>query len=102
MAVFVLIREETGTPLAALRQTSIRYFKSFASETTIKFWLPADMEATLTVWETTGKLLVRQTGVFTQGDNTMMLETAGLGAGQLLFYRLETPLAAMTRQMVRI
>ena len=83
----------------------------FVNKTAIGFHLPARQdsagepeatEATLTVYDETGRLVYAQTGQFSQGYNTFQLERALLNASGLLIYKLETPEHSATRKMLQI
>ena len=74
----------------------------FVNKTTIGFHLPEATEATLTVYDETGRLLYAQTGQFNKGYNSFPLERALLNASGLLIYKLETPDNTASRKMLQV
>lgn len=74
----------------------------FSDQTEIGFYLPSELPATITIWETTGKLLFRTQAVFSAGENSMLLDASDLGASGVLICQLETPLGIETKLMLRI
>ncbi len=74
----------------------------FVNKTTIGFHLPEATEATLTVYDETGRLIYAQTGQFSKGYNSFPLERALLNASGLLIYKLETPENTASRKMLQV
>ncbi len=74
----------------------------FSDETTIVFCLPEKMEATLSVFDETGRQLIRQTGVFEKGENQMLLRGDDLGATGILILKLETSVGNAVQRLVRL
>jgi hypothetical protein len=73
----------------------------FANKTVIGFHLPEAAEATLTVWDETGRLLFRQKGQFAKGRNAVPVDRALLGTTGLMWYTLETATDKATLKMVQ-
>jgi hypothetical protein len=72
----------------------------FADKTFIGFYLPDAMEATLTVYDETGRLLHRQKGAFPKGDNRFRLDRLLVPAFGLLYYKVETETGSATKKMM--
>ena len=66
------------------------------------FWLPESSQATLRVYDETGKVLVVKTGAYNKGYNAIELTKTELGVSGVLYYRLETPTHSATKKMVVI
>ncbi len=72
----------------------------FSGSTLIKFTLPEPMTATISVLDTNGKILFKQTGTFESGLNEVEFkETQHLSSG-MYFYRLQTSTEVLTKTMV--
>jgi len=74
----------------------------FIDKTTIGFHLPEDIEATLKVYDETGRLLLVQQDDFPQGNNAFVLDRALLPIGGVLYYTLETSTDKATRKMIQM
>ncbi|MEE9373491.1 MAG: cohesin domain-containing protein [Saprospiraceae bacterium] len=74
----------------------------FAQSTTIGFMLAKDAEATINIFDVTGKLVKGYTGSFTKGLNTISIDKSDLGASGVLYYTLDTKEFTSTRRMVLI
>ncbi len=74
----------------------------FRQETTIGFVLPEAMQATLTVYDVTGRVLRSFTGDYAKGYQTVELHKSNLGGHSILYYRLETRDFSATRKMILI
>jgi hypothetical protein len=72
----------------------------FVNKTTVGFHLPEETEATLSVYDESGRLLYSQTGNFAKGYNAVMLDRSALKANGLLYYKLETARETATRKMI--
>ncbi len=72
----------------------------FTNRTFIDFNLPTASAATLTVFDETGRELVRQQGEFAKGVHTFAVDRATLPASGILFYQVATPTANAVRKMV--
>ncbi|MFZ1497582.1 MAG: T9SS type A sorting domain-containing protein, partial [Saprospiraceae bacterium] len=74
----------------------------FKAETTIGFTLPAAGEATMKVYDATGKLLKQVTGDYAKGYNEVKLKRADLSATGLMYYTLESANNTATKRMVLV
>jgi len=74
----------------------------FIDKTTIGFHLPEDIEATLKVFDETGRLLLFQQDDFPKGNNAFVLDRALLPIGGVLYYTLETSTDKATRKMIQM
>jgi len=74
----------------------------FAGSTVIGFNLPESAEATLTVYDVTGKVLRIVEGDYAKGYNEVTLKRSNLAATGLLYYTLETDNYSATKKMVII
>ncbi|MDO8367928.1 MAG: HYR domain-containing protein [Saprospiraceae bacterium] len=73
----------------------------FVNRTFIGFFLPEADEATLSVYDETGRLVYQQKGQFAKGDNTIALDRALLNSTGMLFYKLETSTDSATKKMIQ-
>ena len=75
----------------------------FVNSTLIGFHLPEVAQATLTVFDVTGKLVHTQKGDFAQGYNTIVLDGQLFPSKEagLLYYKLETATNTATRKMIQ-
>jgi hypothetical protein len=73
----------------------------FVNKTLIGFHLPEAAEATLTVFDETGRLLFSQKGQFAKGRNAISVDRALLSASGLMYYRLETATDSDTKKMIQ-
>ncbi len=72
-------------------------------QTQIGFHLPYDGDATLTIFDETGRELYRQSGDFAKGYNTFRLEQRVLNASAgTLHYRVESGANSATRTMIQM
>ncbi|HHM20998.1 MAG TPA: T9SS type A sorting domain-containing protein [Bacteroidetes bacterium] len=74
----------------------------FKESTIIGFHLPEAGQATLTVYDLSGKILLTVTDVFSKGYNEITIGNNQLGSAGVLFYQLETQGHTATRRMIRI
>ncbi len=72
----------------------------FQVETNIGFVLPSAMEATITVYDVTGRLIRSVEGDFTKGYNQVQFRNTDLGVSGILYYRLNAGEFTATRKMV--
>lgn len=73
----------------------------FAESTAISFVLPKDEQATLSIYDVTGKLLKQYSASFTQGMNTVHMKKSDLRVSSgVLLYTLETDTYSATREMI--
>jgi len=73
----------------------------FVNKTSIGFYLPEAGEATLSVFEETGRMVYQQKGQFVKGENTVLLERALLNTSGVLYYKLETATDSATKKMIQ-
>ncbi|MCS6930444.1 MAG: T9SS type A sorting domain-containing protein, partial [Saprospiraceae bacterium] len=63
--------------------------------------LPEATEATLTVYDETGRVLYTQRGRFGKGYNAVTLDRAVLNTTGVLYYELKTSKESATRKMIQ-
>jgi hypothetical protein len=69
--------------------------------TQIGFYLPEASEATLTVYDETGRMLFGQTGDFGKGHNAFTLDKALMNTTGMLYYKVETPTDSAVKKMIQ-
>ena len=74
----------------------------FSGETTITFVLPQNGEATLTVFDVTGKVAYSSTQTYTTGLHTVTLNSDDLGSEGVWFYRLNSGDFSSTKKLTVI
>ena len=74
----------------------------FVSKTSIGFYLPNAAEATLSVYDETGRTVYSQKGQFAKGENSIILDRALLNNTGLLYYKLETATDSATKKMIQL
>ena len=74
----------------------------FDLSTTIGFKLPNDMEAAITVFDVTGKLLYTQAGSYLKGYNEISLLKNQLTSSGVLYYQIEAGEFIETKKMIII
>jgi hypothetical protein len=72
----------------------------FAKSTDITFNLPEATEATLRVFDASGRSLYVQSNQYSAGTHTISLDKSVLNASGLLYYKLETATHQATRKMI--
>jgi hypothetical protein len=73
----------------------------FVNRTLVGFFLPEAAEATLSVFDESGRVVYQQKGQFVQGENTITLDRALINTTGVLYYRLETPTDSATKKMIQ-
>ena len=73
----------------------------FVNKTVIGFHLPEAAEATLSVFDESGRMLFTQKGQFTKGYNAISVDRALLNTTGLMYYKLETANDAATKKMIQ-
>jgi len=73
----------------------------FVNKTVIGFHLPEAAEATLSVYDESGRMLFTQKGQFTKGYNAISVDRALLNTTGLMYYKLETATDAATKKMIQ-
>lgn len=71
----------------------------FRDRTLIGFQLPEGCDATLSIFDETGRLLHTQTATYSPGYHAVSIEKSRLGSG-VFYYKLDTPTESATRKMV--
>ncbi len=71
------------------------------SKTQIGFHLPEATEATLTIFDETGRVLFTQRGQYGKGYNAVTLDRAVLNTTGVLYYELKTSKDSATRKMIQ-
>jgi len=74
----------------------------FGSETTISFNLPEAMDATLTIYDVSGRVLKQVIRNYAAGYNEELVERNELGATGILYYQLETATETATKKMILV
>jgi hypothetical protein len=74
----------------------------FSQTTSIGFVLPVDTDATISVYDVTGKLVKAYSGSFTKGLNNITVDKADLNTTGVLYYTLDTKEFTSTKRMVLI
>ncbi len=74
----------------------------FAEETSIGFVLPSSMEATITVYDVTGRIIRSIEGDFQKGYNQVQFRKTDLGVSGILYYRLNAGTYTAARKMILI
>jgi hypothetical protein len=70
------------------------------NRTQIGFHLPEAAEATLTVYDETGRLLYTQTGDFAKGYNAFAVDRALVSGSGALFYKVATGMDSEIKTMI--
>jgi hypothetical protein len=73
----------------------------FVSKTLIGFHLPQAGEATLSVYDETGRLLYQTTGDFAKGYNALAIDRAQVNTAGMLYYKLEMGELSATKKMIQ-
>jgi hypothetical protein len=73
----------------------------FVSKTLIGFHLPEAAEATLRVYDETGREVYAQKGNFPKGYNTFTIDRQLITTTGVLYYRVETPTDSATKKMIQ-
>ena len=74
----------------------------FTEVTTIGFNLPAADEATITVYDVTGKVIHVNSSDFTKGYNEIKVKKSDLSATGVMYYQLDTETFTATKKMIHI
>ena len=73
----------------------------FVNKTVIGFHLPEASEATLTVYDETGRVLFVQKGQFAKGNNAISVDRALLNTTGVMYYKVETATDSATKKMIQ-
>jgi hypothetical protein len=71
-----------------------------SNETSIRFNLPSETTAKLTVYDVQGKVVLVKNGAFAAGVNEFVVNKSELNANGVLYYRLDTPEHSATKKMI--
>jgi hypothetical protein len=72
----------------------------FSDETSVGFNLPEDGQATLTIYDVSGKVLNVYSGNFLKGYNRIRIQSNDLRSSGVLYYRLESLNGVATKKMI--
>ncbi|MBK8424622.1 MAG: T9SS type A sorting domain-containing protein [Lewinellaceae bacterium] len=74
----------------------------FMNKTVIGFHLPEDTDATLNIFDESGRMVYSQKGSFAKGYNAFPIERAMVNVNGVLYYTLQTDTDSATRKMIQI
>ena len=74
----------------------------FGAETTISFTLPEAMDATLTIYDVSGRVLKQVSRNYAAGYNEELIERNELSGAGVLYYQLETATETATKKMILV
>jgi hypothetical protein len=74
----------------------------FKDQTIVGFELPADMSATVTLYDITGKILEVVKGDYTAGYNEISIDRQVIGRQGVIYYRLDAGVFTGTKKMILI
>lgn len=94
-------------PQPAVAQTgALQLFQNtpnpFHTHTQISFELPESMNATLTIFDMSGKEIYQLNQNFVAGFHAIDVDASNLPTEGVLYYRLDTPAGSVTQRMVRM
>jgi hypothetical protein len=72
----------------------------FKNETLIGFYLPKDMEATLVIYDISGKEIKRVQGDYAKCYNSLVINSNELNANGFLLYQLQPVMGSMTKRII--
>ena len=73
----------------------------FVNKTFVGFFLPEAAEATLSIFDETGRIVYQQKGQFAKGENSISLDRALINTTGMLYYKLETSTDSATKKMIQ-
>jgi hypothetical protein len=73
----------------------------FIGKTMIGFHLPEAAEATLSIFDESGRVIYQQTADYGKGYNAVMIDRSLLNTVGMLYYRLETAKDSATKSMIQ-
>ncbi len=73
----------------------------FVNKTFVGFFLPEAAEATLSIFDESGRVVYQQKGQFAKGENSISLDRALINTTGLLYYKLETATDSATKKMIQ-
>jgi hypothetical protein len=74
----------------------------FATETVIGFELPVATDATLSIFDVTGKVISEINGNYSKGYNAVRISKADLNASGIIYYQLQSGSFSTTKKMILI
>jgi hypothetical protein len=74
----------------------------FSNTTAISFDLPTKMDARLSVYDVTGKVIKQVSKTFDAGSNTIEISKASIGTSGIYYYKLDAGTYTLTKKMVII
>lgn len=74
----------------------------FSNSTAINFDLPSKMDASLSVYDVTGKVIKQVKRTFDAGSNTIEISKASIGSAGIYYYKLDAGTFTLTKKMVII
>ncbi|MDF1696633.1 MAG: T9SS type A sorting domain-containing protein [Saprospiraceae bacterium] len=74
----------------------------FTTTTEIGFVLPSKEQVSLRVMDVTGKVLIRKTGQYQKGYNSITLDVSEINSSGILYYQLDTERNSATKKMMII
>ena len=72
----------------------------FMDQTTLGFYLPNSAQASLTIYDSTGKTVWEEKGLFKEGYNAVRLSRSDLPSPGLYYYTLESGQYQDTRKLL--
>jgi hypothetical protein len=101
MDIALRFRSQTGTTIG---NAGFELYQNrpnpFQDQTLIGFYLPEPCEATLSIFDETGRLLHTRTSDYGRGYNAVSVGKNLEGAKGVLYYKLDTPMGSAVRKMV--
>jgi hypothetical protein len=73
----------------------------FVNKTFIGFHLPVATEATLSIYDETGRMLFTQKGDYAKGYNSIAIDRALLNTTGVMYYKLETATDSASKKMIQ-
>jgi hypothetical protein len=95
-------RTERGTVIDATFALGQNEPNPFKEQTTITFELPKTAEATISVYDVSGKVLYVKTDEYSKGENVLTISRKEIKASGVLYYKLESGDHVSTRKMIVI
>lgn len=74
----------------------------FNMNTSISFSLPSAMEATLTIYDVTGKIVYQRLGSYDKGINSVAIDRNEIEGSGILYYQLDTKEHSSSKKMIVI
>ena len=74
----------------------------FSDVTNIRFTIPTDQSATITILDASGRVMVNMTKAFNAGVNTVEITRYQLSSDGLYYYQLETAERTIVKKMIMV